>query len=279
MKIVLHVGFPKTGSSTFQYGLLKPLHDSGCLILRTWRQTDLKEHHDRRPSSRLFCRKPILPEYLNFSRDRLNVLSNESFTSPVRLRQNQFGLDIENPIQFPNLIKKQVEALYGSNIHWSVFVSIRNQKELIYSQYVEEYNLKKYRNIDIVFDDDGEVNMSGYEIYRFASYLKILNAIFGKENVNLLLFESIKFKFDEYCSQVAKVFELKSHFVKKALQNNHINQKLKTSKGYYTKDASTLVPFFLPKHRRQIEEYFLSDNLELQQMLGSDYNLSEFEYF
>jgi len=34
MKLVIHVGYPKTGSTTLQYGLFKYLHDVGQIHLK-----------------------------------------------------------------------------------------------------------------------------------------------------------------------------------------------------------------------------------------------------
>ena len=68
MRILLHLGFPKTMSSTLQFGLFKPLEKKGLVNLRTWRKNDPNEDLDARPSSRLFNYQKIPEKYTRFSK-------------------------------------------------------------------------------------------------------------------------------------------------------------------------------------------------------------------
>ena len=77
MKILLHFGFPKTMSSSLQFGLFKPLHDRNMVNLKTWRQDDCNEHMDLRPSSRLFNNQEILNPYVDFKDNILNENGNK----------------------------------------------------------------------------------------------------------------------------------------------------------------------------------------------------------
>ena len=91
MKILLHLGFPKTMSSSLQFGLFKSLEKKGLVNLRTWRKDDPNEGLDVRPSSRLFNYQKIPKKYLDFEEGTLNILSDESFTAPLKLRRNNYG--------------------------------------------------------------------------------------------------------------------------------------------------------------------------------------------
>ena len=278
MKVLIHVGFPKTMSSTLQFGLFKPLHDNGIINLRTWRQDDPEEHLDFRPSSRLFNGKHILDHSLELREDILNVLSDESFTAPIKLRRNNYGNEISDPFSFPQKIKEQINEKYGNDVEFSVLMMIRNHPDLIYSQYVEEYNLKKYKGVDLLFDNDGEIDLKGFEIYRFCEYLKVLESVFGLGKTELFLFEDWKKRFDENCDRLAKIIGVDSEFVKDSLSRSHVNKKKKSSKGYYTKDGSILIPFLSSEQKTMIRNFFVQDNLSLQKMLGSDFDLTAFNY-
>ena len=94
MEILIHMGLPKTGSSTLQFAIWKSLESQGILHLNTWRKTDPTESLDKRPSSRLFNREPISSEYLQFHQSKLNILSDESFTAPFRLRKNNVSFNV-----------------------------------------------------------------------------------------------------------------------------------------------------------------------------------------
>lgn len=278
MKVVIHFGFPKTMSSTLQFGVFKPLHDKKIVNLRTWRQDDPKENLDYRPSSRLFNYNKILDSYLDFKDDVVNILSDESFTAPIKLRKNNYGDKIADPFSFPDLIKKQILSIYGDKVEFIPLIMIRNQADLIYSQYVEEYNLKKYKDIDLLFDRDGNIDLNGFEIYNFYRYLTVLNSTFGEENVNLLLFEEWKRDFIGCCDKVSKLIGVSSDLVQSLMSNSHVNKKKKSDSGYYTKDGSTIIPFLNSTQKDEIKSFFLDDNLKLQKFLGSKLNLSDFNY-
>ncbi len=278
MKVIIHFGFPKTMSSTLQFGLFKPLAAIGMLNLMTWRQDDSQEHLDRRPSSRLFNHQPILPEYLDLKEDKLNILSDESFTAPIKLRKNNYGDKIEDPFTFPEKIKNQIIAKYGDNVDFKAVVFIRNQPDLIYSQYVEEYNLKKYKDVDLIFDKEGEIDIDGFEIYNFNKYINTLSSVFGKDNTSVFLFEDWIKNFSEECKKLSNLLGLDPELVEKHLSTSHVNKKKKSSEGYYTKDGSVLIPFLSPEQKGHIQDYYANDNKGLQETLGSNWNLTDLKY-
>ena len=57
---------------------------------------------------------------------------------------------------------------------------LRRQSSLIASQYVEEYNWKRFNEIDLLFDQNGELDLKGYEIYNFLNYIKTIEKISKK---------------------------------------------------------------------------------------------------
>ena len=144
MKLVIHVGYPKTGSTTLQYGLFKYLHDVGQIHLKMWRQNISDEPLTDRLSSLLFQKNPISDKYKQLRQDKLNFISDESLTAPIRLRQNDFGDEIENPNKFPSILKTTFTTEFGNDLDIKILVVLRNQAELLYSQYVEEYKLILY---------------------------------------------------------------------------------------------------------------------------------------
>lgn len=278
MKILLHLGFPKTMSSTFQFGLFKPLHANGIVNLKTWRQTNDKEHLDNRPSSRLFKRENILDSYLDFKTGILNILSDESFTAPYKLRKNNYGNNIENPLLFPDKIKQQIIAKYGNKVEIIPFIVLRNQCDLIYSQYVEEYNLKKYKNIDLLFNEKGEIDLNGFEVYNFYKYISNLEKKFGKNKIKIFLFENWINSFDLSCRELSLILNLEFEVIKNLLSNSHVNKKKKSPKGYFTKDGSKIIPFLSNEDKIKIKNYYHEDNKKLMNYLEKDSDLIRERY-
>ena len=186
----MHPGFPKTGSSTFQYGLFVPLEQQGHIDLRMWRKHDRDEPLDQRPSSRLFMGQKLLDSSLDFAPadDRLCVLSDESFTAPLRLRRNNYSAAAVDPFRFPARIREQVMSRFP-DAEIDVLVVIRNQPDLLLAQFVEEFNLVTFKNINILFDEHDEIDLEGYGIYEFSTYIEVLYEMFGRDHVSVLAVE------------------------------------------------------------------------------------------
>lgn len=279
IKVYLHMGFPKTGSSTLQYGLLKPLENKFGLNLITWRKNGEYEHLDYRPSSRLFNFQNIGDQYLKFDKEKINIISDESLTAPLRLRQQNYGKNICSPFKFPSELKRQIELQYpNEDINYTIFLTIRNQSKLIFSQYVEEYNWKIFKNIDLLFNENGEIDLDGYEIYNYSKYLNILINIFGFNSIKLTLFEDWIYEFDYFCSIISDTFNIPFGDVYLALKNNHINKKKKTSDGIYVKGNSTLVPYLNKEQNNQIMEYYFDSNLQLANLFAIHDKLNKYHY-
>lgn len=278
MKILLHFGFPKTMSSSLQFGLFKPLHDRNMVNLKTWRQDDCNEHMDLRPSSRLFNNQEILNPYLDFKDNILNILSDEGFTYPIKVRRNNYGNNIEDPLLFPKKIKEQISSKYGNNIEFIPFITIRNQVDLMYSLYVEEYNLKKYKDIDILFDDKKRIDLTGFGVFNFYRYISTLESVFGKGKSNIFFFEDWINDFDSCCDRLANLMEIEPNIVRNFMLDSHVNKKKKSSKGYYVKDGSVLIPFLTSSQKQQILSFFEKDNLKLQKFFGPEIDLVELQY-
>ncbi|MDH5570767.1 MAG: hypothetical protein OEY89_03315 [Gammaproteobacteria bacterium] len=278
MKVIVHFGFPKTMSSTLQFGVFKPLHMQGLLNLKTWRLEDENENLDRRPSSRLFMGKEILDEYLDFQDNAVNILSDESFTAPWKLRRNNYGDNIADPFSFPEKIKSQIMRKYGDEVEFIPLIMIRNQADLIFSQYVEEYNLKKYKGVDLLFDDEGRIEMQGFEIYRFYEYFQTLESVFGVGKTKLFLFEDWKYNFSACCCKLANQIGVAPQVIEDMLSKSHVNKKMKNTEGYFTKGGEDFIYFLSEDQKNEIRKYFEQDNVLLQKHFGEEFDLDKYKY-
>ena len=272
MKILVHLGFPKTGSSSLQYGLFSDLEQQDALKLFTWRKNSPDEPLINRPSSCLFNKQDINDDYLDFHANYLNVLSDESFTAPVALRSLNFGDKIVNPFLFPELIKRHIENKYKNadiDLHW--LVVIREQASLIYSQYVEEYNWKRFREIDLLFDKNGKITLSGYHIYHFSTYLNELLRLLPKSNCHFFLFEDIVANPSIFSKCMTHLIGNKLELSPNFYNKHHYNQKKRSNYGTFTKDGKVFVPFFSESITAYIREYFNPSN----QVLSNFFDLEK----
>lgn len=274
-KILIHFGFPKTASTSLQFGLFRSLQRSGRAHLLTWRDKNPEEALEDRPSSRLFLNKPLLESYLDFHDDKLNILSDESLTAPVALRRHNFGPKVQSPFGFPTELKVQMLQMFP-NADLSALVVLRNQKKLIYSQYVEEMNLKRYRGVDIIRDDSGQMSLQGFEVYQFARYLRGLWDAFGREKVVVLHFEDLVAARRVFFRSLAELLEININEVIQSFRSVRLNEKVKETRGYLTKDSKLLIPYFSHEEESAIDDFYFSDNRELEVLLGRE--LASFGY-
>ena len=268
-KLFIHAGFPKTSSSTLQFGVLKPLHENGVINLMTWRLFEENENHNDRFSSSLFCNSTPIKRYLDLKDNIINILSDESLTAPTRLRRNNFGPNIINPIEFPKVIRK----LYGEDVDYKVLFVIRNQTSLLYSQHVEEYKLVLEKKDNLIYNNNGDINLDGLDIYCYNETIKSWMDTFGKANITVILFEDVKFNSRKYFSKLSNFFEVELDFVKENYSKNSINSKEKCDLGYFTEKSKILVPFLKESEKLVIKKNYLDSNLKLIDLLKEENSL------
>lgn len=267
-ELIIHVGYPKTGSSTLQFGLFKNLDEINHLRLKTWRQETADEPLEDRLSSLLFLNRPISSKYKDLEAGKLNIISDESLTAPLRLRRNNFGDDIVNPMNFPALLKAEFEKDIEQGLKVKILVVIRNQIDLLYSQYVEEYKLVLYKSIDILHDSEGKIDLHGMDIYDYSAYLESLKKSFGKDNIIICLFEDLKHDPDTFIKNISSVVSYDPGYVAEVFSKTHINKKEKSPKGYITEVSEIQVDYFSDDKKAQIKSRFAESNTKLMNDWG-----------
>lgn len=263
MKAVVHLGFPKTASSTLQFGPLLELDRAGIINLMTWRKGDVDECLDDRPSSRLFRGLQMGGRYSDLQTELLNVLSDESFTAPIRLRKCNFGEHIVNPIKFPSEIRRQlIDVSDGNPIEFHWVIVIRRQASLIASQYVEEYSWKRFKGIDLLFNKNGAVDLSGYEIYNFSEYIEQFEQYkqdYG-DKLSVLLYEDMLSEGESFFSVLDNIFDVEAGVFSRSFLANFHNAKKKSKLGTFTKDNKYFVPSLRDEVLDVIDSHFMASN-------------------
>ena len=259
-RLIIHVGYPKTGSSTLQFGLLKHLDAIGHLKLNTWRLNNPKESLDERLSSLLFKGEKISKKYSKLLLNGINVISDESLTAPMRLRSINYGEDIKDPLSFPNTIKAHFKSEILNGLKVKILVVLRNQADLLYSQYVEEYKLVINKSIDIIHNKNGEIDIEGMDIYDYSRYLEVLKKTFGRDNIEVMLFEDLKYDKDYFFAKISKLFSIDIGIVSNMFERYHVNKKSKNDKGYLTEVSKIKVDYLSSIEKLAIMEIFYNSN-------------------
>ena len=234
-KMVVHVGYPKTGTSTIQDLLFTDMHDRGKINFLG--KSNLKRYN----SSVNLVKEIVYPEQPRsksriLTKDGINVISNEDIVMSFYGINDRKFVKSSDPIATARRLYSALSELDIDSVE--IIISIRNQRELIYSFYVEmwrwyfrhEPNLDtfdKYLNNGFANGKDGIFRM-----FYFSDIIKEYNALFGKDKVHVTLFEDMSNNTKKFCEHFCSPLELDPRILESIIKNNSLNVKRKVGDSY-----------------------------------------------
>jgi len=237
-KLLIHIGYPKTATTTIQENLFAELHESekmNYLGKADYSLNNYFKYAVHLINSLRFNQNFNVDDF-KISSNKLNVISNEEFTIPIIARESITGPRIVDPFEYP----QRLSSLFKNVVdNIEIIVTIRNQKDLIYSLYVEFYQLfmeDKYNNTPtkFIFEDGKTLRKERLKNFYFSDLLGKYEKSFGKENIHILLFEDLKNDPKFFYNQLSQILNVESSLVETLLTKNHLREKKKTETGYYT---------------------------------------------
>lgn len=226
MNIIFHVGFPKTGSTTQQESLFSK--HSQVLYLGKPYDSTINEKIELLISAESIVYDP-LPLKINFQKlirqgklegKKVAVLSDETVVSISKVRDK-------------GVVAHRIKDLIGKG---QVLFTIRNQFDLLKSSYINGGRLLmnvpgKYQYRSVTFDewlDYSYNNLRVSHIGNFVFYNTIhyYSKIFGKENVQVLLFEEFINEKEKYIKKLADILQVDFNESIKIISQNHLNPRI-----------------------------------------------------
>lgn len=237
-KLIVHVGYPKTATSTLQKNVLIPLHqqqrlnylgeetasDMGDLhydskfvkniILGEMKETtfpffrwsDALAYFRRNgidPAKRLTSNKGFLMPFV--ADGMINILSYESLLMPYRA--------VTTWTDFP---RKLHDSLAAEKIDVQIVITLRNQAALMESFFFEK-SLNYYLQSDfssprdLYFKDSSELSLRDceqVEIFDFLGTLTAYEEMFGRDNIHIFFYEDIERNPESFFDKWAKILEI-----------------------------------------------------------------------
>jgi hypothetical protein len=235
-KLLIHVGYPKTATTTLQDGLFLPLHKGGYINFLGRSRNSNSDYFEQAGtfSRSLFKDNELDDHILKFSSDVLNILSEETLTFPTFLKEKQWKSSLTKSTEFPSAIQNKLK---GKVDDIEILVTIRNQPSLIYSLYVTKYryfldDIKPSVPSNSLFEADGSFKKDLFSIYYFSEVLKKYADTFGKDKLHIVLFEDFKADKNSYYQQLAKIIDVEKDLVEKSLNGVHHRKKEELKSGY-----------------------------------------------
>lgn len=265
-KLLLHIGYPKTATTTLQEEIFVKLHEQGKI---NYLGRTIQSSHTRSGKS-LFRgidwvwhlrRNYIAGEALkkgsiSLSSSKLNVMSDEDLTFHDFFHNAQFDRSI-NHNDFP----KKLREILGDDVEVTILLTLRNQNDLIFSSYLQKVRFVNRYIGDYSFSDflkntynhnkrDQEAHLA---LYDFSSILKLWNSEFAAQ-IRILIFEDISKNKSSYFTELSKLLPASSEELQKFAGIKHHRKKDKSKDyvitGYNSLSKfGSLVSYFIPDKR------------------------------
>jgi len=234
-KLILHIGYPKTATTTLQNVLFYNLDKTVSKInfLGTTKP-DISEHHNKLRQTM----KPWLVSRGGENENELFFFLKKRLKNEINLISEESLLNsYQNPPYLfnPRLLKKVLSKI-TNNIQ--IIIVLRNQKEMIYSLFAHaggKYSRSKYKSSDewINYCLNEELNNKFFNYY---DLIKDYQNLFNEENVHILFFEDLKQNTNYFLSKLAKILEQPLENVLSNFGNAHLWKKERSTDGAYYKN-------------------------------------------
>ena len=257
-KLIIHIGYPKTASTTLQINLLGRLiklkkilclaHISG---LQDYAYKNKLDIHN--------CYKYILTGKKNKNKVKEELKKVDKINQKVSLLSSEsiawIGEDTQsNHSKLPLLIDKNSERIFELfNKRFNkiiIIIVIRNQKELCPSIYKETLKVMSLPNYDDWIKKILTKNAVEKSFLNFNKQINKYQKLFGKKNVKVFLYEDLLHDQDYFFSKLSKILNTTKNFTKKNFLKKKVNVNSYLFTFNYT--LSSFITVFLAKFIRKI---------------------------
>jgi hypothetical protein len=264
-KLIIHIGYPKTATSTIQDLYFMKLHKEGKInylgkghLLDSELYSPASEVVD----SIINYEFPLSDRKLELMDNKINVLSNEDFPLSFHNIDGQSYLPKKNPLLTAERLKKYLETNHA-DYNVKIVCTIRNQTSLIHSVYTEGYTwyfrheksintFEKYLKQGLQKKKDGVFLM-----YYYNDVIEEYAKLFHIDNITVLFFEDLKNDMECIANTFSKIFNQDSQYFINALSID-TNKKITTKVGYRT-SGLTLKLFILDLRKKNLIFNFIAN--------------------
>ncbi|ARQ00715.1 sulfotransferase domain-containing protein [Pseudorhodoplanes sinuspersici] len=286
-RLLLHVGYPKSASTSLQNGLFLGLHKAGAInFLGRAFESDFYGEKQSKGLYKIWFDHVLAsgPYQANpigeLSKCLPNVLSEGLFMMNERRHERIIGPAVLHKYFTPHADKV------------GVLIVIRKQQDLIPSYYVQNY--RRFENVfsDFLTRHKSEDWKGETKIFNFHEVAKAYAAVFGKDDVHIVFFEDFVRNRSRFSEQLGCAMGVDPAVVQSHLGDGHLNEAPKKANAVMVRKPSKfsgrltkiseklglgLADFFqvpLPpiadKERAFIQESFRDSNLRLAEDFALD---------
>lgn len=245
-RIILHVGYPKTGTTTLQDAWFYNLHTSG--LIKYYGKCTQKN------ANLASGEQLLLRQFTNLKRDSLplpldkrvsNVFSDERICLPLVFKQNspQYGRDAMSIADSAAILSN----VFQNHGNVTILITIRNQCNLIRSIYAHYYYY--LRTHPSYSDISGFIDHILHEshVFEFDKIASHFAKLFDSDNVRILPFELMMNEPDRYIQTLSDILQLpEGNLYESVNMDAHLN-KSKSRGNLYIKQMGVIQMQYLRK--------------------------------
>jgi hypothetical protein len=245
LPIVVHIGFPKTGTTTHQNHLFakhSQIHYLGKPYKSKHFETEL--HRLIKEESTTY-QPDSLKEYLASPEVRIHDAGKK-----VLLVSDEIMVSVSK-VRDKGMVAQRIKDVFSP---CKILITLRNQFEILQSSYISggrlltEFNVpKKYRGRFVGFEDWLEhsyENLSRSHVGNFIFFNTVdyYARLFGKSNVLVLLFEEFIYNKEAYIKKLAEFLNIDAQESLALIETAHDNERIDQSRLNFEHWVGSRVP-------------------------------------
>ena len=227
--IIIHIGLPKTGTTTIQNHLFSKLpKDRFNYIHEVKDDLRIKESNFRTHELDKVIGRKSKRNYRKFiKKDKINIFSDEALTVPSQYKKDRIHKMSGNALS--------LKDYFGEESDYKIILTLRNHVDWMYSLYIQLYgNEFLNKKIDRHYFDDGNLKHSIASELNYYELIKEYTNVFGRESINILFYEDFLNDRQLFIKQFASILGVDTNFIHESLSDKHSRKKMKSRDGYLT---------------------------------------------
>lgn len=216
-KIIIHIGYPKTGTSFLQEKVLTELHGAEQVNYLHFRKIEELLQEITCTNSLFFDANVVKKRFDPLLKDGVNVISYESLIAAVYYKSVN--------------LKSTAENLFALFPEATILITLRNQADIalsLHAQYVHEggtLGLTEFLGMNRVGLKEIDDNVLDLRSFEYDKVIKFYKELFGSTRISILFFEEFVANRDEFMFDLYQLMGIEG-------EQKMIEPSGKTNEGY-----------------------------------------------
>jgi hypothetical protein len=246
LNTVIHIGFPKTGTTTHQNHLFSK-HSQILYLGKPYKNESLRrEMHNLIKQESTVYRSPGL-------KDCLETLEIDKQGKNVVLVSDEIMVSVSK-VRDKGVVAQRLKDVFAADTPCKILITLRNQLEILKSTYISGCRLltsvqvpQKYRGRFVGFEEWLEFSYENLDRSHMGNFIywntvDYYSRLFGTDNVLVLLFEEFLHHKEAYIKKLADFLDIDGHESMELTKTAHDNERIDQARLDFEHLVGTRLP-------------------------------------